>query len=167
MKRKGAVMLIAAVALIGIDQWMKRWTAMHLAEWESTAFLPGFMELLHVHNDGAAWSQFSGMRWFLVALTAVLVVFLITLYVRGMVRNPVGCAGIALTVAGGLGNLIDRVRLGYVIDMFHLQFITYPVFNVADICVVCGVILLAVYYLLLYDKTDGKKESAGERRGGE
>ena len=66
---------------------------------------------------------------------------------------------LSLLLAGGMGNLIDRLRLGYVVDMFHFQFWpSYPVFNVADICVVCGAALAAVYYLWLYEKHD--------RRGG-
>lgn len=167
MKKKGILMLVSAAVLIGIDQWVKGWTVLHLAEGEQTALLPGFVEFLRVHNYGAAWSQFSGMRWFLVALPTALVAMLVIFYVRGNVRHPVGCVGIAVTAAGGIGNLIDRIRLGYVIDMFNFQFISYPVFNVADICVVGGVIVLAAYYLFLYDKTDGKLKNAGEHHDGE
>ena len=67
-----------------------------------------------------------------------------------------------------MGNLIDRIRLGYVVDMFHFQFWpSYPVFNVADIFVVAGVILFLLYYLFLYEKTDGKKNRSkpDDRKG--
>ena len=68
-----------------------------------------------------------------------------------------------------MGNLIDRVRLGYVVDMFNFQFISYPVFNVADILVVCGVIVFAAYYLLLYDKVEKteKPEEGADHDGAE
>ena len=65
-------------------------------------------------------------------------------------------------LGGGLGNLIDRVRLGYVVDMFNFQFMSYPVFNVADILVVCGTIGFAVYYLLLHDKEETAEEKEPE-----
>ena len=66
---------------------------------------------------------------------------------------------LTLILVGGLGNLIDRVRLGYVVDMFNFQFVSYPVFNVADILVVCGTIGFAAYYLLLHDRIAEKETS--------
>ena len=82
---------------------------------------------------------------------------------------PPGLWTLTAVLGGGLGNLIDRVRLGYVVDMFNFQFMTWPVFNVADILVVCGVIGFAAYYLLLDDKVRphpaGKRE-AGRRKEG-
>lgn len=84
---------------------------------------------------------------------------------------PHGHVGVDTGAGGGLGNLVDRVRLGYVVDMFNFQFIRYPVFNVADMLVVGGTILFAAYYLLLHDKVT-KKEAAdhdgtGEADGGQ
>ena len=97
------------------------------------------------------------MRWFLIILTSVLMVILAVVLVKKIVRHPLGRTALVLILAGGIGNLIDRVRLGYVVDMFNFQFMSYPVFNVADICVVCGVILLVIYYLFFYEKYDAKK----------
>ena len=74
---------------------------------------------------------------------------------RGRVRHPLGRVAGALILSGGLGNLIDRLRLGYVVDMFHFVFWpSYPVFNLADICIVAGAVLGAVYYLFLWEKHD-------------
>ena len=120
-------------------------------------FLPGFVELLTVHNYGAAWSSFSGQRVLLLGVTAVIIGAVLFVLVRRIVRHPLGVAACCLIVSGGIGNLIDRIRLGYVVDMFHFEFWpSYPVFNVADICVVCGAILGAVYYLWIYEKYDAK-----------
>ena len=88
---------------------------------------------------------------------------LLYLLLRRIVRHPLGRTACVLLLAGGCGNLIDRLRLGYVVDMFNFQFISYPVFNVADIAVVIGMILAAVYYLFLYEKHDGPER--GERHG--
>ena len=149
--------IVAIVLLIAADQAVKLWIVAHLAEGASAPLLPGFVELLRVHNYGAAWSSFSGMRWFLIILTSVLMVILAVVLVKKIVLHPIGRTALVRILAGGIGNLIDRVRLGYVVDMFNFQFMSYPVFNVADICVVCGVILLVIYYLFFYEKYDAKK----------
>jgi signal peptidase II len=133
---------------------VKFWTVVNLELGQSAPLIPGVVELLRVHNYGAAWSSFSGMRWVLVGVTGALMVVLAVMLIRGVVRHPLGRVALTLIIAGGLGNLVDRVWMGYVVDMFNLQFMTYPVFNVADICVVVGVVLLLLYYLFLYEKTD-------------
>jgi len=146
--------ILLALAALALDQWVKYWTVTHLALGEAAPLLPGFVEFLRVHNFGAAWSSFSGMRWLLVAVNCVIVGTVTYLLVKKIVRYPLGRTAGALIIAGGLGNILDRVRLGYVVDMFNFQFFTYPVFNVADMCVVSGAILAAVYYLWFYEKYD-------------
>ena len=155
---------LLALALTAADQAVKAWTVDHFAapaaEFTATAdayvpCIPGILELTRVHNYGAAWSSFSGMRWLLSAVTAAILIAVLVLLLRGIVRHPAGRVAGALILAGGLGNLIDRVRLGYVVDMFHFVFWpSYPVFNLADICIVAGAILGAIYYLFLYEKHD-------------
>ena len=146
---------LLGAALLGADQWVKAWVVGHLQMGETTSLFPGFLELMRVHNYGAAWSSFSGMRWLLSAVTAAILIAVLVLLLRGVVRHPAGRVAGALILAGGLGNLIDRVRLGYVVDMFHFVFWpSYPVFNLADICIVAGAILGAIYYLFLYEKHD-------------
>ena len=146
-----------ALALLALDQWLKYWITVNLPLGESMPFWPGVVELLTVHNYGAAWSSFSGQRWFLLAITSVIVLAIMFLLVRRIVRHPLGVAACFLILSGGIGNIIDRIRFGYVVDMFHFEFWqSYPVFNVADICVVCGAIIGAVYYLWIYEKYDAK-----------
>ena len=155
--------LLAAV-LTAADQAVKAWTVARFAApaagFTATAdayapCVPGILELTRVHNYGAAWSSFSGMRWLLSAVTAAILIAVLVLLLRGVVRHPAGRVAGALILAGGLGHLIDRVRLGYVGDMFHFVFWpSYPVFNLADICIVAGAILGAIYYLFLYEKHD-------------
>ena len=157
-----AVSLILAAVLLAADQWVKYWTVTHLALGESCPLLPGFVELLRVHNYGAAWSSFSVMRWLLVGVTAVIVAAVAFVLARRIVRHPLGVLACALIISGGLGNIIDRLRLGYVVDMFNFQFMSYPVFNVADICVVCGAFMGAAYYLWFYEKYDKKGGQHGD-----
>lgn len=160
------ICIVAIILLIAADQLVKYWVVAHLAVGETAPLLPGFVELLRLHNYGAAWSSFSGMRYLLIALTSMLMVFLAVLLIKKIVRHPLGLTAVTLTLAGGIGNLIDRIRLGYVVDMFNFQFISYPVFNVADMCIVFGVILLLVYYLFFYEKYDGKKARRYGKGGG-
>ena len=129
------VLLLAAC--VAGDQLLKWWVTAHLEMGQSAPLLPGVVQLTRLHNTGAAWSSFSGKTGLLAIVTIVL-------------------AGV-LILGGGIGNVIDRVCRGYVVDMFDLQFISYPIFNLADCFVVVGVILGAVYYLWFYDKYDKKE----------
>lgn len=152
-----------AAALLGLDQWVKHYVTVNIPLGEAQEFLPGLVELRTVHNYGAAWSSFSGMRWLLVAVTAVIVLAVAVVLIRRIVRHPLGVAAGFLILSGGLGNIIDRVRLGYVVDMFHLEFWpSYPTFNVADICVVCGGIGFCVYYLFFHGRGDGHGADSAE-----
>ena len=157
--------------LVGCDQLLKSWTVHHLELGQSAAFLPGFMQLTRVHNYGAAWSSFSGKTVLLVVVTAALMIAVAYLLIRRIVRHPLGITAALLILGGGVGNIIDRIAHGYVVDMFDLllfdypvfmfetTFMEFPVFNLADCFVVVGVILGAVYYLWFYEKYDARKKS--------
>ena len=140
-----AVFSVLAMALLALDQWVKFWTTANLGLGESAPLLPGFVELLSVHNYGAAWSSFSGQRWLLLGVTCCIMVFVTVLLARRIVRHGVGLAACFLILSGGIGNIIDRVRLGFVVDFiyWHGGF-TWPNFNLADsfICVGAGLMIL-------------------------
>ena len=125
---------------------------------ESAPLLPGVVQLTRLHNTGAAWSSFSGKTGLLAAVTIVLMLAVAWLLVKRIVRHPLGVTAGVLVLGGGIGNVIDRVCRGYVVDMLDLQFVDYPIFNLADCFVVIGVVLGAAYYLWCYDKYDKKKE---------
>ena len=128
--------------LIGLDQALKYWTVSHLALGESAQLIPGVLQLTRLHNYGAAWSSLSGKTAVLLVITAALMIAL----------------------GGGLGNMIDRVWHGYVVDMLDISpLLEYPVFNLADCFVVVGAVLGAVYYLWFYDKYDKKERSHGRK----
>lgn len=146
--------LFILAGLIAADQGLKWWTVSHLALGESTPFLPHILQLTRLHNYGAAWSSFSGKNALLLPITIVLMGTVAVLLVRKTVRHPLGVAAGLLILGGGIGNMIDRIRWGYVVDMFDLLLFEYPVFNLADCFVVVGAILGAVYYLWLYEKYD-------------
>ena len=152
-------------ALLGADQLIKYWTVEHLALGESAAFWPGVMRLTRVHNYGAAWSSFSGQTAALAVVTVLLMAAVAYLLVRRIVRHPLGVIAGLMILAGGVGNLIDRLFRGYVVDMFNFLFVRFAVFNLADIFVVIGVLLGAVYYLWFYDKYDNPKKEPDHDAG--
>ena len=147
----------AFLLLLAADQGVKYWVVRHLALYETAPLLPGVVELQYVQNTGGGWSILSEHTWLLSLLTSVIMAAIAVLLAKKVVRHPLGRWGGVLLLAGGLGNLVDRFRLGYVVDMFNFTFMNYPVFNVADICIVCGMVLAAVYYLFFYEKYDAKK----------
>ena len=143
------------------DQAVKYYVVTHLALYESAPLLPGLVELYYIRNTGGGFSILSGHTWLLTLLTAAVMVVVAVLLVRRTFPHPLAMWTLTAILGGGLGNLIDRVRLGYVVDMFNFQFMRYPVFNVADILVVCGTIGFAAYYLLLHDRVAKKETDHG------
>ncbi len=150
--------IVLLAACVAGDQLLKGWVVTHLAVGESAPLLPGVVQLTRLHNTGAAWSSFSGKTGLLAAVTIVLMLAVAWLLVKRIVRHPLGVTAGVLVLGGGIGNVIDRVCRGYVVDMLDLLFIDYPIFNLADCFVVIGVVLGAAYYLWCYDKYDKKKE---------
>ena len=147
----------AFLLLLAADQGLKLWVVNHLELYASAPLLPGVVELKYIQNTGGGWSILSEHTWLLSLITALVLAVISVLLAKRVIRHPLGRWGCVLLLAGGLGNLIDRLRLGYVVDMFNFQFMSYPVFNIADICVVAGMILCAVYYIFFYEKYDAKK----------
>ena len=160
--------VMGAAWVVIVDRYVKRLIVANLALGETAELLPGFFRLRRVHNYGAAWSSLSGARWLLIIITAVGLGVMAWLFFK-IVRHPLGVWSLALVIGGGVGNLIDRVKLGYVVDMLETEFINFPVFNVADIFVTCGAFAAAVYYLKYFEKCDAKNweniESKDKKNG--
>ena len=152
------VYAIIAVILLIADQWLKYWVTVNITlATGSEALIPGVVKLVNIHNSGAAFGLLDGVsyaRWIFLGIAAVMVVLIVVLLVRRTFDSKFAVWCEVLFLAGALGNCIDRIFRGYVVDMFDLQFMDYPIFNLADIFVVVGVILGAVYYLWFYDKYD-------------
>ena len=141
-----AYYLLFIVALVGLDQFVKYWVSANIALGTSHGFIPGLMNLTNLHNDGAAWSILEGQQWFFYLITLAAVVVLAYL-MRLWRTNRWKMIALSLIMAGALGNFIDRVHQHYVVDMFELLPINFPVFNVADSCLTVGVIALIIIIL--------------------
>ncbi|MBR2180954.1 MAG: signal peptidase II, partial [Oscillospiraceae bacterium] len=101
---------------------------------------------------------FGGSRWFLIGFTAVIMLVLLVLLIRNGKKNMLFLWAGSLILSGGIGNLIDRILRGKVVDMFDFELINFPVFNVADICVTVGAVLFFIYAIFFYDKAEKKDE---------
>ncbi len=150
--RKGVpdFMLIAdtilIVLLVVIDQLIKHAVVVNIALGGEHQLIPGFLSLTHLRNDGAAWSILQGQMWFftVIAIVALGIMGYFFWQYRNQREHWVEELGLALMMAGTIGNFIDRLSQGYVVDMFQLDFINFPIFNFADSCLTVGVILIAI-----------------------
>lgn len=152
------LMILAAAVVVAADQLVKFWVVANIPLHSSVEAIPGVFHLTYVQNTGAAFSSFQGMQW-LFALIFVLFTAAVV-WEFSKKRLPFTTFDrwcIALVYAGGLGNMIDRIRLGYVVDMVCVDFITFPVFNVADCFITCGCIALMVS-LIFFNREFWKDE---------
>ena len=149
---------ILSIILIVIDQLVKAWVRAAIPLGSSIPFIPWVMDLTYTQNTGAAFSSFSGLTWLLSLVSLAASVVIAVLIWKNFFPGAWGKLSLSLILAGAVGNLIDRVFLGFVTDMFATTFIDFAVFNVADICVTVGGALRVVYVLLLWDK-DKEKHS--------
>lgn len=149
---------IAAVILIGLDQATKYMALVKLQPIGSMVLIDGFMDLTFVKNPGVAFGMFSGQRWFILLLTGVITVALLYFYVSLPKTKEYKFVRMTMVLifAGAIGNMIDRILRGYVVDFFEFTFFEWPVFNVADIYVVVGVMVLA--YLIMFVIKDPEEE---------
>ena len=150
-----AIAIAVAAALVGLDQLTKWLTVLHLQE-KPIVLIDGIWELTYVENRGAAFGMMQGGRWLFVAFTAVVMLALLALLLFGHYRRyRLFNISLILVIAGGIGNLIDRIANGFVVDMIHVFWKTigfdFPVFHVADIFVVIGSILLRIFFFFIYD----------------
>jgi signal peptidase II len=143
--------LIMAASII-LDQITKLIVVNTMTLAETIPLIEKVFSFTRVHNYGAAWGMLSNHRWIFIAVTALAIIILpIFLYKYRKLHFLFGFS-LSLIIGGAVGNMIDRVFLGYVIDFLQFTFIDFPVFNVADICVTCGAALMFIY-LAFIDKT--------------
>lgn len=157
---------VLIAALIAADQWVKYLVRTGIPLYGSVPLVPHVVELTYFRNTGAAFSIFSRHTWILAVVSAVVAMGIVVVLVKRVVRHPFGLLSLSLVLAGAVGNLIDRVHFGYVTDMFHLLFIRFAVFNVADMCIVTGGIATCVYLLFFYDRWEQRKPGKENSDGG-
>ena len=155
------VYFLLSAALVVVDQVVKYVVRQGIPLHTAVDFLPG-MALTYVKNTGAAFSLFQEHTWLLTLLSGVVSVALVVALAKKILPHWWGMLSLALLLGGAVGNFLDRLLLGYVTDMFATTFMNFPVFNVADIGVVLGGVLLCVSVIFSFaeerKKPEGKEE---------
>ena len=150
--------VLFAAAVVGLDQFTKYLTLVHIPLHMEVPFIPGFLGFTYVRNYGAAFSSFQNQQWLFAVIFGIFTVLILWEYFKksmGFNRFERWC--IAAVYAGGLGNMIDRIRLGYVVDMIETKFMDFPVFNVADCFITCGCFAM-MFSLFFFNKAFWKEE---------
>ena len=150
--------ILLIVAIVVADQVTKWLVVENIPLYGNVPFWPGVLSFTYVRNTGAAWSLFQNQQWLFALVFALFTAALLLEYFK--FKMPFTAFErwlIAAIYAGGLGNMIDRVRLGYVVDMVKTEFIDFPIFNVADCFITCGCILLIVH-MIFFNKAMWKEE---------
>lgn len=153
---------ILTAVLVAADQLVKYLVLQNIAPGEHVPFIPHVLDLTYVENTGAAFSLFADHTWALTLVSLTMSLLLAAALWKKFFHHPLGRLTLTLLLAGAVGNLIDRALRGFVVDMFHVLFMRFAVFNVADICVVVGGIAAALYYLFLAPKLEPQLETTPE-----
>ena len=146
MKRKVSI-LISILLLIALDQAVKWYVVKAIPLGGMRTFIPKVVSLTYLKNSGAAFSMLENQQWFFTIITIVAMGSAFVYLYRHIKGSIWLLLGLTLIISGGIGNFIDRVRQGFVVDMFHLDFMNFAIFNVADIYLTVGVGLLLIYLL--------------------
>lgn len=165
---------IVIVAAVAVDFVSKLLVATNMELFSSIPLIPDFLSFTRIHNNGAAWGILSGQRWIFLVVTGIAIIGLPILLYRYRKLHFLFGFSLSLIIGGAIGNMIDRLTLGYVIDfidvdiimdlgLFEIHYTSFPIFNVADIFVTVGTAIMIVY-ILFFDKTFFADKKASEEK---
>ncbi len=161
---KKIISLIVIAVLTAIDQIIKFFVERDLRPIREMPFIDGFIGWRYVRNTGAAFGSFSNSTVLLSVFTAVLLLVGIAALLMGKIKDKFYNVCAVIVIAGGLGNLIDRIFRGFVVDYIEVQFMDFAVFNFADILVTCGAFMIAGYTVFDLIR-EQKLKKAGDDNG--
>lgn len=144
------IILISAVIVAGLDQLIKYLVAVNLKPVGSVEVIPNLFSLTYVENKGAAFGIMSNMRWVFIVFTLIIIAILIYIIIKNKIQSKLFNISAILLIGGGIGNLIDRIFFGYVIDYLSVSFFP-PVCNFADYCITAGTVILVIYLIFYSD----------------
>ena len=157
-------MLAAVIAVLAIiaDQITKYIVVENIDFKGTVPFIPGFMSFYHTRNTGAAFSMFSDQRWVFMVFSFISMGLIIFILIKEYKRHKLLNIALSMVLGGGIGNMIDRIRLGYVVDFFKTEFMDFAVFNVADCFITVGAVLLGVYVIFFEPRVEKRLNAEKE-----
>lgn len=145
--------------IVVLDQVTKYLVSANMTVGQTVPAISWLFDIHYVRNSGMAWSMFSGARWIFVTLTVIILVAAVIAIKKKWISGKVQLISIGMIMGGAIGNMIDRIVTGQVVDMIRVTFMNFPVFNVADCFISCGAVLLALE--ILFGDMLRKKKHAG------
>lgn len=163
IKKHRIISLAASAVILIADQLVKYLVAANFELFYTTPIIKGLLEFCYLRNDGAAMGMLSGNRVFLIALPAVMIIAILFFEFSGKIKSSFLMWALSLVVGGGIGNLIDRIRFGYVVDFirFPVSFFNYS-FNIADCAVTIGAAMMIIYLIIDIFKSDKSDKKDGK-----
>lgn len=154
---------IVAILILIADQGLKYWVTVNIAlDTGHVTLIPGVLELTNIHNNGAAFSMLEhAPHWIFIIFTLVFAAIAVFCLRRNVVHGKVGRWSVVLVLAGAVGNCIDRILSGYVVDMFNFLFVRFAVFNLADVFIVVAGITLCLH--VIFYRGDGSEDAAAPK----
>lgn len=160
------IWVIISLAVVLLDQGTKLLVIHNIAPTDTISVLPRILNLVYVKNTGAAFSILSGKTFFLSLISLAVCVGIVWYLIKNRPENKLMLLSVSLVLGGAVGNLIDRMLRRSVVDFFEVIFVDFPVFNVADIAITAGAVLLMIY-VLFFDrekKSSGKEDSDADSK---
>ncbi len=159
------ISILAVALLVFLDRISKNAAVAAFGAGDTKEFLFGLFQFRYTENTGAAFSSFADNKSILIVFTALVIILCLFVLLAKKVKAKIPVVCLVLIVSGGIGNLIDRIAKGYVVDFIEPLFMNFAVFNVADIFITCGAILLMCYEVatLIREKQAGR---SGEKEDG-
>lgn len=155
------IYICVILLMIAADQAVKYWAFTSLQAQQTIPLIENVFHLTYIENRGAAFSLFAQFdsRWIFVVLAVAITIAIFSVIRKNLIQTKLGCWSLVMVAAGALGNAIDRVIRGFVVDMFDFRLIHFPVFNVADIFICVGGVLFILYFMFQHkDKDEAEKQ---------
>ena len=156
---------LLAAFLIATDQLMKWGIVQNFSLYDQMEVSPGIFSLYYIQNRGAAWGILEGRIGFFFLTTVVVVGYMVYTFHKQLQNSRLSGISFSFILAGALGNFIDRMRIGYVVDMLRFDFINFPIFNLADVFLTLGVSSMIIYILFFEKEEDNTSSRDIERKG--
>ncbi len=154
------IAVVVGILLLAADQFTKYLAELYIPTGSATDIIPGFIGFWRTNNGGAAWGFLEEHPWLLLSITIVIMIICFAMLLKYGLKDKLLFWALTLVLSGGIGNLIDRIfRDGKVVDFIYLEFIEFPLFNVADCTIVIGAGLMILYFLIDFIKETKRRKA--------